>query len=209
MGFAKRAVGGQERVAVWVRHQFTVNEAVEAVLASHAAAHGGSLRAVVGELSVRGVRADLKRAGLQRQFGGTHAPSAGAAESVVRGFQASRVRGQLVRLGMFPSAAAGRQVGDAAQEVVVEHQFTFAETVAAVMAVKSMVRPAPGRRIVPLTAAEVRSALWWSAEHGPDCELIQRWRAGPEGGPLDRLAGWVRGELVRLRVFTGPAAERG
>ncbi|MBN9743268.1 hypothetical protein DMP23_19530 [Amycolatopsis sp. A1MSW2902] len=108
---------------------------------------------------------------------------------------------------MFPSESHGS--GCPAQEVVVEHQFTFAEAVEAVMAVKSMVRPAPGRRIVPLTAAEVRSALWWCAEHGPDDELMERWRLEPADGPVNRLAGWVRGELVRLGVFTGPAAGRG
>lgn len=193
---------------MWVRHQFTVNEAVEAVLASHAAAYGGSLSVAVGELSVRGVRADLRRAGRGRQSGGMRALPVDA-ESVVRRFQTARVRGQLVRLGMFPAAAAGGRGEGAAQEVVVEHQFTFAEAVAAVMGVKSMVRPVPGRRIVPLTAGEVRSALWWSAGHGPDGVLMEQWRAEPADGPLNRLAGWVRGELVRLRVFTGPAAERG
>ncbi|SFO81577.1 hypothetical protein SAMN05421854_10391 [Amycolatopsis rubida] len=192
---------------MWVRHRFTLGEAVEAVLDSHAAAHGGTLSVAVGELSVLGVRVDLKRAGRGRQSAGTRVPPVDP-DCVVRRCQVARVRGQLVRLGMFPATAGSR--GDcAAQEVVVEHQFTFAEAVAAVMGVKSMVRPAPGRRIVPLTAGEVRSALWWSAEHGPDRVLLERWRAEPEDGPLNRLAGWVRGELTRLRVFTGPPAERG
>ncbi|MGW7531020.1 hypothetical protein [Amycolatopsis sp. NPDC054798] len=206
MGFARRAVGGEERVAVRVRHQFTLDEAVGVVLAARAAGCDGPPRGV-GELSVRGVRAELKRAGCDRRFAGGRARSA-AGGSVAGSRQVEQVRGQLVRLGMFPEPGADGASDYAAQEVVVEHQFTFAEAVAAVMATKPMVRPAPGRRLVPLTAREVRTALWWSAEHGPDAELADRWRAEPADGPLNRLAGWVGGELVRLGVFAGPVAER-
>lgn len=208
MGFARRAVGGEERVAVRVRHRFTLDEAVGAVLAARAAGCDGPLRRA-GELSVRGVRAELKRAGRDRRFAGGRTRSAVGESVAGQGWAAAaQVRGQLVRLGMFPEPGADGASDYSAQEVVVEHQFTFAEAVAAVMATKPMVRPAPGRRLVPLTAREVRTALWWSAEHGSDAELAERWRAEPADGPLNRLAGWVGGELVRLGVFAGPVVER-
>ncbi|WP_233573641.1 hypothetical protein [Amycolatopsis panacis] len=177
-------------MAVRVEHRFTLEEAVTGILA---AGCGDPLRGV-GELSVRRVRAALRDvvSGQARERPGAR-----------RHRLADDVQAELVRIRLFSDpATVPRPHPYEFVAVSVEHQFTLDEATAAVMAAKPMVRPGPGRHIVPLTAREVREALCFAARHGT-CGTPIRLR--PESGDPDRLATWTRDELIRLRVFTGPA----
>jgi hypothetical protein len=90
--------------------------------------------------------------------------------------------------------------------VTVKHQFTLDEAVLAVMAAKSSVRPGQGRRVVPLTVAEVRAALHYEARHAHAHEVIAQLRTEPHDGPAHRLASWARSELLRLRIFVSESS---
>ncbi|GAA3547024.1 hypothetical protein GCM10022222_33310 [Amycolatopsis ultiminotia] len=208
--FGRQVVDGVEWVAVRVEHRFTVDEAVIGVLAAHPGHPAGPAGrpAAVGTLSVREVRAALKKSASDRLCPGMSARLEGEHPGGRWHRSADAVRAELVRLRMFSEPGGGAGAGRYEFVAVpVEHRFAVYDAVVAVMSAKAVVRPVPGRRIVPLTVREVRRALEFSARHGPCAELVRRWQAEPAGGPLEGLAGWVRAELVRLRVFSGAAAE--
>jgi hypothetical protein len=99
----------------------------------------------------------------------------------------------------------GRRVVEGVEHVVVpvEHRFSLEEAVLAVMAAKSTVRPGPGVKVTPLKVSEVRAALMYAAKHADRRhQIVDRYLAETEGGPLHRLADWIRAELVRLGVFS-------
>ncbi|WP_253857947.1 hypothetical protein [Prauserella alba] len=101
----------------------------------------------------------------------------------------------------------GRRMVDGEHKlaITVEHHFSLAETVEAVMVLKPALRPGNGRHVRPLQTSEVRQALHHAARHrtGRPHPVLLAYEDEPAGGELHQLADWIRRELVRLGLFTG------